>query len=139
MAAKLTKPVKAKRVEKAIARPFDPTVLARAKTLAWQYRITLEPDPDYGYLGSSLEMPSVYNDGQTADECVEAVREALTAAVAYLLESGQTPPTPAKDQLRNKQVNIRVTEAEQRRLKEAARSHGFSDISDYVRSTALSG
>jgi predicted RNase H-like HicB family nuclease len=137
MATKLTKRVAGPDKSKAIDRPFDPKILARARAIAWQYRIVLEPDAECGYIGSSLEMPSVYDDGLTADQCVQAVREALTAAVAYLIESGQVPPVPAKDQVRNKQVNIRLTEAEQTRLKEAAKSHGFSDISDYVRSTSL--
>lgn len=120
-----------------VDRPFDPVILERAKEIARHYQIVLEPDEDCGYVGSSLEMPSVYGDGLTANECVESVRGALTAAVAYLIESKQIPPTPAKDQVRNKQVNIRVTEAEQRRLREVAKSRGYSDISDYVRSASL--
>src|SRR5437773_1530472 len=72
----------------------------------------------------SLELPEVYGDGNSADESVEQVREALTAVIAYMIESGQTPPAPADEQLRDKQVNIRLTEAEQRRLRAAARARG---------------
>lgn len=138
MAARSTKHVGNKKADPAaIDRPFDPRILEQAKAIAWQYQIILEPDQDCGYLGSSLEMPYVYNDGLTADKCVQAVREALTVAVAFLLESGRVPPVPAKEQVRNKQVNIRLTEAEQRRLKEAAKARGFSDVSEYIRSTSL--
>ena len=117
----------------AIDRPFDPAVLENAKAIAWKYQIVLEPHEDCGYIGSALELPTVYSDAKTADECVAVVREALTAAVAYLIESGKTPPAPAKDQVRNKQLNIRVTETEQRRMKAAAKARGCSDVSEYVR------
>jgi predicted RNase H-like HicB family nuclease len=118
-------------------RPFDSAVLEKAGAIAHRYRIVLEPNDEFGYIGSSLEMPSVYNDGMTADACVKAVREALTVAVAYLIEKGEVPPSPANEQVRNKQVNVRVTEAEQRRLKEVARARGFSDVSEYLRSRSL--
>jgi predicted RNase H-like HicB family nuclease len=118
-------------------RPFDPVILDRAREIARKYTILLEPDDDCGYVGTSLEMPGVYNDGKSADDCVKAVRESLTIAVAYLIEKRKTPPIPADEQVRNKQVNIRVTEAEQRRLKEAALARGYTDVSDYLRTSAL--
>jgi hypothetical protein len=68
---------------------------------------------------------------------VKAVREALTAAVAYLIESGREPPAPAAEQARTRRINVRLTEAEQRRLKEAAKAAGFTDMSDFVRSKFL--
>ena len=120
-----------------IDRPFDPAILVRAREIARKYRIILELDDQHGYVGTSLEMPGVFSDGKNADACVESVREALTAAVAYLIEKGETPPAPADEQIRNKQVNIRVTEAEQRQLREAATARGYTDVSDYVRTTAL--
>jgi predicted RNase H-like HicB family nuclease len=121
----------------ALDRPFEPYLVERAKEIARRYRIVLESCDDCSYLGSALEMPTVFADGKTPDECVAETREALTAAVAYLLEKGETPPAPADEQVRNKQINIRVTEAEQQRLREAAKAHGFNDVSDYVRTTSL--
>ena len=121
----------------ALDRPFDPQILEQAARIARKYRIILEPNDECGYIGSALEMPKVYADGATADACVRNVREALIAAVAYLLEKGDVPPAPADEQVRNKQVNIRVSEAEQRRLRAAALARGFADISDYVRSASL--
>ena len=120
-----------------IARPFDPSILEKAREIANKYRIVLEPHPECGYIGTSLEMPGAMGDGRTADACVKHVREAIVVGVAYLLETGQTPPVPAAEQIRNKQINIRVTESEQRRLKEAAAAKGFTDISDFMRTTLL--
>jgi predicted RNase H-like HicB family nuclease len=124
-------------VKNDIDRPFDPAILEKARQIANKYRILLEPQPGYGYVGTSLEMPGAMGDGMTADDCVGSVLESLIVGVAYLLESGQNPPAPADEQVRNKQVNIRVTEAEQRRLKEAAKASGFNDISDFMRTKLL--
>src|SRR5689334_13338282 len=121
MAKRSTKPASNKK-SLALDRPFDPAVLKRAAAVARKYRIVLEQVSQGGaqFIGSSLEMPGVFADGKTADACVKAVREALTFAVAYLIESGQAPPVPADEQVRNKQVNIRLTESEQAMLKAAA-------------------
>jgi predicted RNase H-like HicB family nuclease len=129
------KPVK--KTNKDLNRPFDPAILEKAREIVSKYQIVLQPDGDCGYVGSSLEMPGVMGDGQTADACVNHVRQGLIVGVAYLLETGKTPPVPAGEQIRNKQINIRVTEAEQRKLKEAAKAKGFNDISDFMRTTFL--
>jgi predicted RNase H-like HicB family nuclease len=136
MKAGSKKPVKSK--NEALSRPFDPHILARAREIANKYRIVLEPGENSGYVGTSLEMPGVMGDGTTPNACVKHVRDGLVVGVAYLLEKGQEPPTPENEQVRNKQINIRVSEAEQRRLKEAAKAMGFSDISDFMRTTILS-
>jgi predicted RNase H-like HicB family nuclease len=119
-------------------RPFGRAILHEAREIAEHYRIVLEPDAECGFVGTSLEMPGVMGDGETPDACVRHVREGLVVGVAYLLESGKAPPLPADKQIRNRQINIRVTEAEQRRLKEAARANGFTDVSDFIRTKLLS-
>jgi predicted RNase H-like HicB family nuclease len=111
--------------------------LRRAQKIADNYQIVIHSE-DGEYYGRGLEMPFVMSDGKTPDECVRATRDALTAAVAYLLESGKTPPPPASENARNEQVNIRLTTEEKLLLEEAARSRGFRGISDYVRSASLS-
>ena len=50
-------------------------------------------------------MPQVMNDGKTPDECVEKTREILTTAIAYMLENGEVPPSPASENKRSEQVN----------------------------------
>ncbi|HEV8290562.1 MAG TPA: type II toxin-antitoxin system HicB family antitoxin [Tepidisphaeraceae bacterium] len=129
--------VKSKKQSKSLDRPFSAEVLRRAKDIADSYQIIIQAE-DGEYYGRGLEMPYVMNDGKTPDQCVKATREALTAAVAYLLESGKAPPPPASEQTRSEQINIRVTTEEKLLLEEAARSRGFRGISDYVRSASLS-
>jgi len=120
-------------------RPFDPAILQQAREIASQYRLILEPNDELGYMGTSIEMPLVWGDGKTPDECVRETREALVSAIATMLEKGETPPTPSNEELRTEQVNIRVTPKEKLLLEEAARSRGFRGISDFVRSATLAG
>jgi predicted RNase H-like HicB family nuclease len=129
--------VKSKKSSKALNRPFDPEILRRARRIAESYQIIIEFE-DGEYYGRGLELPNVMNDGKTPDECVEKTRDILTTAVAYLLETGQTPPSPASENKRTEQINIRLTPDEKIRLEEAARNKGFRGVSDFVRIASLS-
>jgi hypothetical protein len=77
------------------------------------------------------------NDGKTPDECVEATRDILTTAVAYMLEKGETPPAPASEQKRTEQINVRLTTQEKLMLEEAAHNKGFRGVSDFIRTAGL--
>jgi predicted RNase H-like HicB family nuclease len=124
--------------EDRLDRPFDPRILRRAKEIASQYRIVLEPNDEVGYMGNSIEMPNAWGDGKTPDACVRETREVLVSVIATMLERGEVPPIPGTDEQRTEQVNIRVTPTEKRVLEEAARTRGFRGVSDFVRSTTLS-
>ena len=115
-------------------RPFNDAVLKRARAIARKYRIILKPDPDLGWIGNSVEMPNVYADGRTPDACVRQTVEALTTAVATMLELGQAPPEASE---RKTQVNIRLTAEEKLLIASRAVQRGFRGISDYVRAAAL--
>lgn len=119
-------------------RPFDPDLLARAEQLAQQYRYTVEHDADEGvYMGSSIEMPYVLADGPTPAECLAATIEAHTAAVATLLEGDETPPPPASEGKRDRQLNVRLSAHEKHALEAAAQREGFRTVSDFVRHAAM--
>jgi predicted RNase H-like HicB family nuclease len=122
----------------AIDRPFDPAILRRAREIANQYKIILEPDPEEIFIGRALEMPLCIGTGKTADACVRDTRELAVSALATMLEMGEVPPAPAMQGLRREQNNNRVTPEERLALEEAARRRGFRGISDFVRSTTLS-
>jgi predicted RNase H-like HicB family nuclease len=116
---------------------MDPVLLARARKIAEQYRIILEPDEDAGYIGHPLELPGCYDDGKTPDECVANVIDAATTLVAYMFEEGRTPPVPATEAKRTEQINVRLTEEEKLRIEAAAKRDGFRGISDFVRAAAI--
>src|SRR3990172_1614745 len=115
---------------KAADRPFDPAVLSHARSIVGDYRLVLEPDEELGFIGSAIEMPTVFADANTPDACVKATRQALTVAVATLLELGKRPPSGRHQ--RSQQVNIRLTPDERLALEEAATRLGFKGISDYL-------
>ena len=80
---------------KAIDRPFPPALLAKARKIAGQYHVILDCQ-DGHWFGRGLELPSIHGDGKTVGQCVEDTREAFAGWVAYLLEEGRRPPTPAR-------------------------------------------
>jgi len=120
---------------KSPACPFDPAVLRRAKKIVVDYRLILEEDAELGYIGSAVEMPTVFADGRTADECVKAIRHALAVAVATMIESGRRPPSSRGK--RSAQVNVRLTPDERFHLQDAAARLGFRGLSDFIRAVAL--
>ena len=128
---------RAKSPKRAIDRPFAPRLLRRASELAKSYKIVLQSDPDEGFVGTPVEMPECVGVGRTPDRCVKQTREVLTTVLAFMLERGEVPPMPASQNVRQEQINIRVTSEEKLLLEEAARRRGFRGISDFVRSSSL--
>ena len=138
MSPKLKKSSKAKRKTiKQLQLPVDPAILRRAKKLITEYRLILEEHERLGYVGSSVEMPSVFAQGETAEACIKETRRALAIAAATMLECGQKPPAPASTEKRDVQVNIRLTSEERLLMTETARRLGYKGISDFIRTLAL--
>ena len=118
-------------------KPFDPTILRRAKKLVGDYRLILEEHERLGYVGSAVEMPSVFAQGENAEACIKETRRALAIAAATMLECGQKPPAPASTEKRDVQVNIRLTSDERLHIAETARRLGYKGISDFIRTLIL--
>jgi predicted RNase H-like HicB family nuclease len=120
-----------------LEKPFKEPVLRKAKQIADKYRITLERNDRLGFIGSSVELPTVFTDAKTPQDCYKATEEALTVAVAMMLERGQRPPQPASAGMRTEQVNVRLTAEEKLLFTNAAANLGFKGISDFIRNSAL--
>ena len=123
--------------EAAIDRPFDQRVLQKARQIAGQYRVVIEPAGRAGYIGWSIEMPGAMGDGKTPAACIESTYKSVEFGVAVMLEAGQVPPAPSCKRRRNRQINVRVSAEEKIILDEAAQQRGFQGISDFLRSVAL--
>jgi predicted RNase H-like HicB family nuclease len=117
--------------------PFRPSILEKAREIASGYKLTIEKNERLGYIGSSVEIPTVFADGTTAEKCYEATLEALAVAVAAMLEAGQTPPQTAAFMKRTTQVNVRLTHEEKATIANAATRAGFKGLADYIRTTVL--
>jgi predicted RNase H-like HicB family nuclease len=127
---------KSKKSAKAIDRPVDAGTAAKAQEIVQQYEVILAFEDGHWY-GRGLELPNIHGDGKTAGQCVENTREAFAGWVAYLIEEGQRPPTPAREGTRTMQVNVRLTAEEKALLEVTAKRKGFSGLSDYVRAAAI--
>jgi predicted RNase H-like HicB family nuclease len=120
-----------------IERPFEENVLRKARQIARQYRVVIEPAGRARFIGWSIEMPGVMADGKTPADCTDATYQALEFGVATLLEMGRVPPAPSHKRRRNNQINVRVSAEEKIILEEAAQQRGFQGISDFIRSVAM--
>lgn len=125
----------APRSRKPLDRPFDAEVWSEAERLVGQYQVVLHCEDGHWY-GRGLEFPKVFADGATADECVAETRQAMQGVVAFLIESGKSPPAPAREGARKQQVNVRLTVEERLLFESAARRKGFAGLSDFFRSAA---
>jgi predicted RNase H-like HicB family nuclease len=74
--------------------PFDPKVVARAEELAARYEVRVRQDGPSAYVGTVIEVPTVFGCGASEAAAVQKTRELLKWALAYLLENGRTPPAP---------------------------------------------
>jgi len=129
--------MKTKMEPKDLKKSFKSIVLRKAKKIANDYCITIERNERLGFIGSSVEMPTVFADAKTPEQCYKSTQEALMVAVATMIECGQRPPQPASAKKRNEQVNVRLTSEEKILLSNAASSLGFKGISDFLRSAGL--
>lgn len=122
--------------KKDIAAPFARKTLAAARKIIEGYDIVLRREDDEWY-GHALEFPEAMGDGETIEACVASTRESLLAAVATMLEEGQTPPVAAREGQRTAQINVRVTPEEKAYMESRCRAKGYRGLSDYVRATVL--
>jgi len=99
--------------------------------------VTLERNERLGFIGSSVEFPTVFADAQSLEECYRVTQDALAVAVATMLECGQIPPQPVSSRKRTEQVNVRLTTEEKMFLSNAASTLGFRGISDFLRNAAM--
>jgi predicted RNase H-like HicB family nuclease len=127
---------KSKESARAIDRPFPADLLKEASRIAEEYQVILDCEQGRWY-GRGLELPHVFGDGKSVNECVKDTREALSGAVALLLEQGKRPPAPSRAGKRFAQVNVRLTAEEKALLESTAKRKGYSGLSDFIRAVAI--
>lgn len=64
------------------------------KYLALPYPITLTPDETGGYVATVPLLPGCISDGETADEAVANIRDAMALHIESMLEDGEVVPVP---------------------------------------------
>jgi len=116
--------------------PFDKSILDAAERIVDLYDIVLRRE-EGEWVGHALEYPEAIGVGKTVQQCMSETRKSLLAGVASMLEDGQAPPIPARQNVRSQQVNLRLTPEEKALLESRSRTKGFRGIADYVRSSVL--
>jgi predicted RNase H-like HicB family nuclease len=125
------------KTRKPIDRPFAPEVLRDARAAAPKYQLVLHEEQGEGYSATVLELPNVFGFGETVEKCVAETRELLVTMIAFMTERGESIPSPAVENKRSEQVNVRLTAMEKLRLEHEASSGGYRGISDFIRERAL--
>lgn len=124
-------------IHKNLSEAFGESVLIEARRFSDAYRVIIEKNDDLGFIGSSVELPTVFADGKTQEECLKAIEQALTGAVATMIVGGRKPPQPSTAKKRSEQINIRLTSYEKLLLTNKAADLGFKGISDLIRTTII--
>jgi|GEM_PF-2943399 len=80
--------------EKAQATDKSQDSLARAREIAAQYTLHIQPDKDVGFVGWTKELPMCMADGRTQEKAEASAREAAAIAIEVALSKGAPYPKP---------------------------------------------
>ncbi|MBI5863984.1 MAG: hypothetical protein HZB38_05670 [Planctomycetes bacterium] len=116
---------------------FGDAVWEQALADAKKYRVSLDPTAEGGFIGTVVEFPRVFGEGDSAELCVASMHRLVAVAIATARKAGRAVPTPTQGVRRDQQVNVRVSASEKERLLAAARAAGYTGIGDYLRAVAL--
>ena len=56
-----------------------------------KYAVIIHEDPDGGYWGEVPALPGCYSQGETTDELMHNIREAITGVLEVMQEQGREP------------------------------------------------
>lgn len=92
-----------------------------AEYVAKPYTRMLTPAEEGGYTAEVLEVPGAISQGETAEEAVAMVNDALGGIIAVMLEDGDAVPEPMEPDEYSGRFNLRIS-SETHRLA-AIRAH----------------
>jgi antitoxin HicB len=61
----------------------------------WDFKVLLEPDQDGGYVVVCPSLPGCYSQGETVQEALANIREAIELCLEDLQELGEKIPDPS--------------------------------------------
>jgi predicted RNase H-like HicB family nuclease len=62
----------------------------------FDFKVVLEPDPDGGYVVCCPTLPGCYSQGDTLEEAMENIREAIELCIEDMEANGEPIPDPSK-------------------------------------------
>ncbi|HEY0701568.1 MAG TPA: type II toxin-antitoxin system HicB family antitoxin [Candidatus Acidoferrales bacterium] len=61
----------------------------------WDFKVLLEPDEDGGYVVVCPSLPGCYSQGESVEEALTNIREAIELCLEDLQERGEQIPDPS--------------------------------------------
>lgn len=99
------------------------------------YTIELIPNPGGGYAVTVKELPGCISQGETPEEAIAMIRDAMAGWIEVALEDGLPIPEPRSEESYSGKFVVRVPKALHRRLAEESKAEGVS-LNQYI-NTAL--
>ena len=90
------------------------------------YTIELIPDPQGGYAVAVKELPGCISQGDTAEEAITMIRDAMAGWIEIALEDSLPIPEPRPEESYSGKFVVRVPKSLHRRLVEEAEREGVS-------------
>jgi len=97
-----------------------------ARYLSEPYSRVLVPDPSGGYFAEVLELPGCFSEGDTPEEAIKNVEEAMEGWIAAALDAGQPIPSPAASRGYSGHVALRMPKSLHREAVRRAELDGVS-------------
>ncbi len=97
-----------------------------AKYLSEPYSRVLVPDPSGGYFAEILEFPGCFSQGDTPQEAIKNLEEAMAAWTDAALDAGQSIPAPAASRGYSGHVALRMPKSLHREAVRRAELDGVS-------------
>lgn len=109
--------------------PVAPEVERKVQELLRRpYRMVVRGDPEEGYLATAPELPGCVTAGETPEEAMALLRDAMYGWLVVAVERGDAVPVPAGEPLQgySGKFVLRVPKSLHRRLAERAEEEGVS-------------
>lgn len=108
-------------------RPVDPGIEAQvAEMMKRSYRKVISGNPEQGFLAEIPDLPGCMTAGETEEEAIELLRDAMVGWLTVSLEQGLPIPEPSSEPAYNGKVLVRMPKFMHRQLAERAESEGVS-------------
>ncbi len=106
--------------------PIDPIIEARvAEIMKRRYRKVITGDPEQGFLAEVPDLPGCMTAGETEEEALELLRDAMAGWLTVSLERGLPIPEPKADSCSGR-ILVRTSKTLHRQLAERADNEGVS-------------
>jgi antitoxin HicB len=96
-----------------------------------QYSMTIDPDPEGGYVAQIKDLPGCLTQGETLEETISNINEARELWLETAYEADDEIPLPSTEETYSGKLLLRMPKSLHRRLAEAAEQENVS-LNQYI-------